>query len=128
MSLLFERVCQEDLNVGTGTTTVTSPTGGTLAGTQIGLHSLGVGQASATATVSPGQIAIGSYYSTTIVVPGATVGDFVVASHDKILDSALVISAHVSAADTVRVVFYNPTASPITPASGTIKVLVLASR
>jgi hypothetical protein len=129
MALIFETIVQEDLNVGVSTgVTVSNPGGGTLSGKQICLASFGVGQASATATWAPGAIAAGDYATTTIAVTSAAVGDYVVASHDKILTSPLAISAHVSAAGVVTVVLYNLTGSSVTPASGTLKVLVLASR
>jgi hypothetical protein len=38
MSVKFERVVKEDLNIGYGYTTVTMPAGGTAIGTKIGLH------------------------------------------------------------------------------------------
>jgi hypothetical protein len=38
MSLKYERVVKEDLNLGYGTTSVTMPAGGTTTGTKIGLH------------------------------------------------------------------------------------------
>lgn len=127
MALVYETLVQEDLNVGVGSVTVTAPGGGTQSGTQVGIHSLGVGQNAETATWAPGAIANGSQASTTIAVSGAAVGDFVLASHDKILTSALLLSAHVSAADTVTVVIANFSGGSITPASGTLKVLVLKS-
>ena len=123
----YERLVQEDLNVGTSTTSKRNPGGGTLAATQIGIHTLGVGQVASTSTWSPGAIANGAQVSTTITVSGAAVGDFVLASHDKILTSALIISAHVSAANTVTVVIANLSGGSITPASGTLKALVLKS-
>ncbi len=45
MSLLYEKLVQEDLNIGTSAAiTVTSPAGGSLTGTQIGIHTVAVGQ------------------------------------------------------------------------------------
>lgn len=125
---VYERIVQQDLNVGTGTTTITNPGGGTLPANQVGIHSLGVGQAATTATWNPGAVAAGSYASTTVTVTGAAVGDFTVASHDGIAAaSILTISARVEATDTVRCVIFNPTGASITPSSGTLKVLVLKS-
>lgn len=123
----YERLVQEDLNVGTGTTSKRNPGGGTLAATQVGLHTFAVGQAAATATWAPGTVANGAQVSTTITVAGAAVGDFVLASHDKVLTNALIISAHVSAANTVTVVLANLSGAAITPVSGTLKVIVLKS-
>jgi hypothetical protein len=123
----YERLVQEDLNVGTSITSKRNPGGGTLAATQVGLHTFGVGQAATTATWAPGVVANGSQVSTTVTVPGAAVGDFVLVSHDKILTSALILSAHVSASDTVTVVIANLSGAVPTVASGALKVLVLKS-
>jgi len=128
MSLTFERVVQEDIEVGTSTGTVTNPGGGTLSSTQFGIHTMGVGQNAYTMTWSPGGITTLSYATTDITVSGASVGDFVLASHNKMLTNDLMISGHVSAADTVTVIIFNPTAGTLTPASGTLKVLVMKSR
>lgn len=128
MALVYEKAIEQDLNIGVGTASVTSPGGGSLSGYQIGIHSLAVGQISATATWAPGAITAGSYSSTTITVTGAAVGDFALAEHDKMLTNALMISAHVSAVNTVTVLIFNPTTASITPASGTLRALVFASR
>lgn len=128
MSLLYERAVQEDLNVGTGTTTVTIPSGGTRTATQIGLHTVAVGQSSFTATWNPASIGALSYEATNVAVPGAAVGDFVMATHAAMLTDDMVISGHVSGPDNVRVILFNPTASPVNLASGTLGVLVFKSR
>lgn len=129
MSLLYEKVVQEDLDVGTSAAvTVTNPGGGTLTGTQIGIHSVAVGQVAWTETWDPGSISAGSYETEDVTVPGAAVGDFVLASHDKMLTSAMMISGHVSATDTVTVVLFNPTIAAIDVDSGTLAVLVFKSR
>lgn len=123
----YERLVQEDLNVGVGLTSKRNPGGGTLAATQVGLHTFAVGQAAVTATWAPGTIANGAQATTTVTVPGAAIGDFVLASHDSILTNALILSAHVSAANTVTVVLANLSGAAPTVASGTLKVLVLKS-
>ena len=129
MSLLYEKIVQEDLNVGTAAdVSVTNPGGGTLTGTQVGIHSVAVGQVSYTETWDPSSIAAGSYESGDITVPGAAVGDFVMVTHSGILTSNLMISGHVSAADTVKYFLFNPTAGAIDCATGTLGVLVFKSR
>lgn len=129
MSLLFEKVVQEDLNVGTSSgVSVTAPSGGTLTGTQIGVHSFSVGQVAWTATWNPSAIAAAGYESTNVTVPGAAVGDFVMVSLDAIVTNDMIISGHVSAADNVRVVLFNPTAGSINLSSGTLSVLVFKAR
>jgi hypothetical protein len=128
MGLTYERVVQEDLNTGTSTTSVTTPTGGTLTGTQIGIHTVAVGQLQVTTTWNPSSIAAGSYEAKDVTVPGAAVGDFAIAKLSTILTDAMTLSCHVSAADTVKCVLHNPTASPVNLGSGTLGVLVFKSR
>jgi hypothetical protein len=129
MSLLYEKVVQEDLNVGTSAAvTVTNPGGGTLTGTQIGIHSVAVGQVSFSETWNPASIAAAGYESEDITVPGAAVGDFVLASLSTMVTNDMMLSGHVSAADTVKVILFNPTASPINLDEGTLSVLVFKSR
>lgn len=120
----MEEVVQEDLNIGTSAVWVTAPSGGELRSTQIGLHSFARGQQEYTATWAPGAITAGSKASTTVTVPDAAVADFVLASHDKVLTSDLIIAGHVSAANTAKVVIHNPTSAAVTVASGTVAVLV----
>lgn len=128
MSLLYEKIVQEDLNVGTSTATVTNPTGGSLTGTQIGIHSVGVGQVAWTETWDPGSIAAAGYEAEDVTVPGAAVGDFVIASLTTLLTNDMMLTAHVSAADTVKVILFNPTAGAIDIGEGTLAVIVFKAR
>lgn len=127
MAQRFEKVVQEDLNIGTDTVWVTAPGSGKLLSTQIGLHSVARGQQQYQAAWTPGAIAAGLSASTTLTVPDAATGDFVMASHDKILTNDLRISGNVSATGTAQVVIHNPTASSVTVAAGTVSVLVFQS-
>ena len=122
----FERVCQQDIDTGVGTGTKRNPGGGTLTTTQVGIHTLAVGQAGATATWDPASLASGSSVSTTVTVSGAALGDFVLASFSLSL-SGLTLSAYVSTTNTVTVVIGNHTGTAVDIASGTLKVLVLKS-
>ena len=129
MSLLYEKVVQEDLNVGTSASvSVTNPGGGTLTGTQIGIHSVAVGRVAWNATWNPSSIDAGEYEATDITVPGAAVDDFVLVKHSAILTNAMMISGHVSAADTVKVILFNPTGGALNVGSGTLGVLVFKAR
>jgi hypothetical protein len=128
MSLLYELAVQEDLNVGTGTVDVTTPDGGTLTGTQVGIHSVAVGQTAYTADWNPAAITAGSYEAVSLAVPGAEVGDFVMVSLASILTADFQITAHVSAADTVQVVLFNPTGVSVNLSEGTLSVLVFKAR
>jgi hypothetical protein len=78
----------------------------------------------ATATWNPGSIADAAVASTTITVTGAAVGDIAYATHDQFGAVDVLISAHVQAADTVRVVFMNKTGGALDVASGTLRVVV----
>lgn len=124
----YQRLVQEDLNVGTGTAWVSLPGGGDLLSIQAGLHTVARNQVSATATWAPGAIAAGSKVSTTVTVPDVAVGDFVMVSYNKILTNDLRLGGHVRAAGTVEVVLHNPTAASVTVASGTVSVLVFTAR
>ena len=128
MSLLYEKVVQEDLNVGITTVTVTNPTGGSLTGTQIGIHSVAVGQVAWTETWDPGSIAAAGYEAEDVTVPGAAVGDFVIAPLTTLLTNDMMLTAHVSAADTVKVILFNPTAGAIDIGEGTLAVIVFKAR
>lgn len=128
MSLLYEKIVQEDLDVGTSTVTVTNPTGGSLTGTQIGIHSVAVGQVAWTETFDAGSIAAAGYEAEDVTVPGAAVGDFVMASLTTMGTNDMMLTAHVSAADTVKVVLFNPTSGAIDLGSGTLAVIVFKAR
>jgi hypothetical protein len=129
MSLVYEKVVQEDLNVGTSNAvTVTNPAGGSLTGTQINIASVAVGQVAWTETWNPSSIAAAGYESEDVTVPGAAVGDFVLTSLSTIVTNDMMISGHVSAADTVKVILFNPTAGAINVAEGTLSVLVFKAR
>jgi len=123
----YERVLQEDLNTGTGLTTKRNPGGGTLTATQVGIHSIGLGQARTSSSWTPGAIANGSYATTTVTVSGCVVGDFVLCSYGA-MQAGLFLDAAVSAANTVTVNLGNLSGASITPAADYIYVLVLQSR
>lgn len=77
-----------------------------------------------TATIDPASIAAGATATTTITATGAAVGDFVIVAPGVSL-AGLVMTSYVSAANTVTVVLYNPTAGAIDLASSTWKARVL---
>lgn len=123
----YEKVCQQDLDTGVDVTSKRNPGGGTLTATQIGIHTIAVGQAKASATWDPGSVAAGAAASTTITVSGAALGDFALASFSLSL-SGLTLSAYVSATNTVTVVLSNLTAAVVDLASGTLAAIVFKSR
>lgn len=131
MALVYETLMGEDLDLGVSTTSKTAPGGGTLNGTQISISTLGIDGAdtqAGSAAWAPGEITGGQSAATTMTVSGATVGDMVLVSHAGMGANNLMLSAHVSSTNTVRIVMSNPTSSAITPTSATLKVLVLRAR
>lgn len=123
----YEKILQEDLNTGTLITTKRNPGGGMLTGTQVGIHSLGVGQASGTVTWNPSSLANGASTSQEVTVTGAALGDFVIVSFSLDVQD-LTLTADVTAANTVTAVLANNSGASVDLGSGTLKVLVLKSR
>lgn len=76
------------------------------------------------ATYDPPSLISGGYAATDVTVTGAVLGDFALASFSNDLQG-VVVTAYVSAADTVRVVFYNGTGGTVDLASGTLRAAVL---
>lgn len=75
------------------------------------------------ATYDPPIVAPAVSATTTVTVTGAALGDFAEASFSLSL-AGLVMTAYVSATNTVTAVLFNPTAGAIDLASGTIRVRV----
>lgn len=63
--------------------------------------------------------------SSGITVTGAAVGDAVMVGVPATIAAGLVVTGYVSAANTVKVRAANVTASPIDPASGSFRVVVV---
>ena len=123
----FERLVTEDLDRGTGTVAKRNPGGGSLVGTQVGIHSFALGTAATSTTWDPGSIANGGSATTTVTISGANLGDFSMASFSLGLQG-LSLSSYISAANTVTVVLSNLTGAAVDLSSGTLRVLVLQSR
>lgn len=82
------------------------------------------GYIEASSPVDPASLAAGATGSaSTFSVPGARLGDYVIASFSG-ATSGLQILASVSATDTVAVAFANPTAGILDLAAGTVYVRV----
>lgn len=128
MSLLYEKVVQEDLDTGTSTATVTSPSGGSLTGTQIGIHSFAQGQVQAITTWNPSSIAAAGYEAKDITVPGAALGDFTMVKLSSLTTDDLTLTGHVSAPDTVTAILFNPTTAAVNLGSGSLGALVFKAR
>ena len=80
---------------------------------------------SGSATYDPASLVDGAGATTTVTVTGAALGDYAVASFSNDLQGIL-LTAYVSAANTVSVRFQNETAGTIDLASGTLRALVFA--
>ena len=78
---------------------------------------------SVTGTFNPPSIGAGATTITTLTVAGAALGDIVTYSFSLSLDG-LIMTAYVSAADTVTFVFQNPKATPVDLGNGTLRVIV----
>lgn len=76
-----------------------------------------------TLTATLGTIAPASTGNLIVTVSGAKLGDCAVGSYSTDC-SGLNVSAIITSANTAKVYFFNNTASPITPTSGTCKVIV----
>ncbi len=77
-----------------------------------------------TATWDPGSIADAAAAATSVTVTGAAVGDACVATLSTLGARNMLITAHVSATDTVRVTLFNKDGAPVDLASGTVRVWV----
>jgi hypothetical protein len=75
----------------------------------------------ASPTYDPPSIASGAQVTVTAACTGAVLGDYAIASFSQDLQG-ITLSAYVSAANTVTVVFRNGTAGPIDLGSGTLRV------
>lgn len=73
-------------------------------------------------TWDPGSIADGAVTSTTVTVTGAVAGNPCIVSHDQLGANNVMLTAHISAADTATVVLFNKTGGNYDLTSGTLTV------
>lgn len=78
----------------------------------------------ATTTWNPASAATGTAQSTTITVTGAAVGDLAVAGLTTMPTGTWLLSAQVTAANTVTVTLRNDSGATVDPASGTLRATV----
>lgn len=119
----FARLLSEDLNVGIGPATKPNPGGGILTGTKIGVHTFAVGNQKCTAVWDPPPVLPAQSVTTTLVCPGAAMGDFVNASFSLSLQG-LSMDASIDAPNTVKVVLANNTPVTIDLGSGILAAVV----
>lgn len=91
------------------------------AGSEIGINLL-----TGTATFDPGSILDGDMEAVDVTVTGAVLGDVAIAGFSLDVQD-LVLSASVTAADTVTVVFANNTGGAVDLASGTVRAYVIST-
>jgi len=77
-----------------------------------------------TAAWTPGAIGADAGVTTTVTVTGAALGDPCEPGYNQVLAAGLILSAQVTAANTVTVQIRNVTAGSITPTAGTVRATV----
>lgn len=75
-------------------------------------------------TYDPASMAAGETTSTSVTVTGAAMGDYAIASHTQNL-AGCIMTAYVSAINTVTVLVLNTTAGTVNISAGTLKVAIL---
>ena len=77
-----------------------------------------------TCSLDAGAVAGGATDTDTVTVPGVALGDMVLGFGMTVSEAGLVKRAYVSAANTVTIVTYNPTAGSINLASTTLQLII----
>lgn len=75
-------------------------------------------------TLDAGSVSNGATDTDTVTVPGVALGDIVIGFSFGVSEAGLVKRAYVSAANTVTIVTYNPTAGAINLASTTLNLII----
>ena len=75
-------------------------------------------------TLDSASVSNGTTATDTVAVPGVVLGDMVIGMSIGVSEAGLVRRAYVSAANTVTIVTYNPTAAPIDLAATTMQLIV----
>ena len=75
-------------------------------------------------TLDSGSVSNGATDTDTVTVPGVALGDMVIGMSITVSEAGLVRRAYVSSANTVTIVTYNPTASPINLASTNLQIMI----
>jgi len=78
-------------------------------------------------TLTPASVATIVAAKQTFTVAGLKVGDQVAILSNPIANAVALCNAEVSATDTLRLMFVNPTAGPLVPTTGTYTFLVIKS-
>lgn len=75
-------------------------------------------------TLDAGAVGAGATDTDTVTVPGVALGDMVIGFSHGVSEAGLVKRAYVSAANTVTIVTYNPTAGSVNLASTTVTLII----
>jgi hypothetical protein len=75
-------------------------------------------------TLDAGAVSAGATDTDTVTVPGVALGDMVIGFSMGVSEAGLVKRAYVSAANTVTIVTYNPTAGSVNLASTTVQLVI----
>lgn len=75
-------------------------------------------------TLDAGAVSAGATDTDTVTVPGVALGDMVIGFSHGVSEAGLVKRAYVSAANTVTIVTYNPTAGSVNLASTTVQLVI----
>lgn len=120
-ALIYERIVEQDLDVGIGEVEVTSPGGGKMIGRRVNVASLAY--ITKAQTWDPGTVDAGGFESVSIPLAGITNGDFVLASFTGIPHSQVILHATVYNSNVI-VALTNVGAVAHNPGSGTLRVAV----
>ena len=77
-----------------------------------------------TCTLDAGSVNAAATDTDTVTVPGVALGDMVLGFGMTVSEAGLVKRAYVSAANTVTIVTYNPTVSPVNLAAATVNFVI----
>lgn len=75
-------------------------------------------------TLDAGAVSAGATDTDTVTVPGVVLGDMVIGFSHAVSEAGLVKRAYVSAANTVTIVTYNPTAGSVNLAPTTLALVI----
>lgn len=78
-------------------------------------------------TLDAGSVSAGATDTDTVTVPGVALGDMVIGFSFGVSEAGLIKRAYVSAANTVTIVTYNPTAGSVNLASTTLQLIIARS-
>jgi hypothetical protein len=76
-------------------------------------------------TLTPASVAAATAAKQTLTVNGLRLGDSVIPLSNPIVNAVALTGAEVSAANTLRLTFANPTAGALVPTTGTYTFLVI---